>query len=64
MAFLIKEVLESEDHDVGYLAHLGIDSKLMSIQKLGFPINNFIYALTAIVTIYISSHDVINYSYR
>ena len=68
MDFLIKEVLESEDHDVGSLAYPDKDSKFMSIERFGFPkgypINIYIYALTAIVTIYISSHDVINYSYR
>ena len=33
MDFLIEEVLESEDHDFGYLAHLEIGSKLRSFKN-------------------------------
>ena len=64
MDFLIEEVLESGDHDVGNSSYPEIECKLMSIERLGFAMNIFIYALIVIVTIYISSHDVINYSYR
>ena len=38
MDFLIEEVLESGDHDVGNSSYPEIESKLMSIERLGIAI--------------------------